>query len=65
MLTNSLFNILRYPDINSVICMSDNGKGFYYIKMAKIICKQKWANSPLLNDHHKTHLFKEFLKEWQ
>jgi hypothetical protein len=20
---------------------------------------------PLLNDHHKTHLFKEFLKEWQ
>jgi len=19
----------------------------------------------LLNDHHKTHLFKEFLKEWQ
>jgi hypothetical protein len=20
---------------------------------------------PLLTDHHKTHLFKEFLKEWQ
>jgi len=20
---------------------------------------------PLLNDHHKTHLFKDFLKEWQ
>jgi hypothetical protein len=20
---------------------------------------------PLLSDHHKTHLFKEFLKEWQ
>jgi hypothetical protein len=33
--------------------------------------KVSWYDSlindpdPLLNDHHKTHLFKEFLKEWQ
>lgn len=67
--TNILRNYIHLVETNAVKngTVSEEFKKWINWAVKKVSWYDPLINDPdpLLNDHHKTHLFKEFLKEWQ
>jgi hypothetical protein len=67
--TNILRNYIQIVEVNAVKngTASEEFKTWMNWAEKKVSWYDPLINNPdpLLNDHHKTHLFKDFLKEWQ